>query len=345
MKDIYPKYFTIDLILNRCNNKCRHCYSQIPESTPQPSYENIVLLLDKINESTLPEFIMSPWCLMQEPLLIRNIDKLISYINQKWPKCKSNDHLASNLSAISHNPEILNKLHQVGIRSFQFSFYGTEEVHDYFAGRKGAYKDIKKAIPLLLEKDFKPTPIIWLHSKIGPSLPSLLSLFKEFGFELPLNKLPAKLVEPVGNQVKHPEDIPTYEDLIDYKDILPENIFSYTEGNICKRITESAVSGQPNNNSCDLNNLTCSYTVFPNGDIYHFWTPIHPLFKLGNVLYDCMDEIHKSYFNSESQGHIILNNLGTVQLVRELGNLKSNKLYSSPESLVYYYKMEKLGFK
>ena len=82
----------------------------------------------------------------------------------------------------------------------------------------------------------------------------------------------------------------------------------------------------------------------PDGDIYQFWTPIHPLFKLGNVLNDCMDEIHKRYFNNESQGYIILNNLENVQLVQEFGNLRSNKLYSSPESLVYYYKLKKLGF-
>lgn len=81
---------------------------------------------------------------MHEPLLIRNIDKLIAYIREKWPKCKSNNHLVSNLSVISHNPEILNKLHRVGIRSIQFSFYGTEEVHDYFAGRQGATKTSKK---------------------------------------------------------------------------------------------------------------------------------------------------------------------------------------------------------
>ncbi|MGB3341434.1 MAG: radical SAM protein [bacterium] len=344
MNSIYPKYFTIDLILNLCNNKCRHCYSQIQGSIVQPPLDNIVLLLDKINESTISEFILCPWCLMHEPLLIRNIDILIAYIREKWPKCKSNDHLASNLSVISHNPEILNKLHRVGIRSIQFSFYGTEEVHDYFAGRQGAYKGIEKAIPLLLEQGFKLTPIIWLHSKIGPSLPRLLSIFNKYEFELPSNKLPAKLIEPFGNQIKHPKDIPTYEDLINYKDILPEHIFSYKESAICRNIMENTFGGQNNKDIYDLNNLTCSYTVLSNGDIYQFWTPMHPLFKLGNVLNDRMDEIHKRYFNNESQGHIILNNLEDVQLVHEFGNLRSNKLYSSPGSLVYYYKLKKLGF-
>ena len=287
---MYPKYFTVDFITGACNNRCRHCYSKIPGSIKPLNYEQSILLLNEINKSTVSEFIMCPWALMHDPLLVKDFDKLIPYIKKHWPKYKNTVSLVSNLSTINKSSATIDKLKKIGIRELQFSFYGIGKTHDWFAGRKNAYNNIEQAIPLLQKAKFKLYPKVWLHKKIGPDLPKIMEKFKHFGLKIQNGKLPADIIDPVGHQLDHPEDRPNHKDLIDYADLLPKRIFSWEEGSVCKNILngltpdgkkkKEKISSAKKSDAEQIKNLMCIYTVLPNGEVYPFWEPIHPLFKL-----------------------------------------------------------------
>jgi MoaA/NifB/PqqE/SkfB family radical SAM enzyme len=352
---MYPKYFTVDFVAVACNNKCRHCYSKIPNPIRRLSYRESVILLEEINKSTLSEFVMCPWCLMHDPLLIKDWDSLVIYIKEHWTKCKKGDSLVSNLSAITQDSKVMDKLHKVGIKELQFSFYGIGETHDWFAGRKGAYRDIEKALPILQNAGIKLRPVIWLHRKIGSDLPLLMDKFNHFGLDLDRGKLPAHIIDPVGHQLSHPEDRPTREGLIAHADLLPTNIFLWEEGIVCKNVLNGLTMDGKNKacktagSSFDKNrtedaqiNLMCSYTILPDGEAYPFWEPAAPLFRLGNVFVDGMDEIHRRYYNGDYEGKRLLENLDSLDLISKYGNVISTKLYSDPESLMWEYKVKYL---
>ncbi|MDP2806812.1 MAG: hypothetical protein Q8O74_01585 [bacterium] len=313
-------------------------------------------MLEEINRSTLSEFVMCPWCLMHDPLLVKDWDSSVLYIKEHWTKCKKVDSLVSNLSAITQDSKLMDKLHKVGINELQFSFYGIGETHDWFAGRKGAYADIEKAVPILQNAGITLRPIVWLHSKIGSELPLLMDKFNLFGLELDQGKLPAHIVDPVGHQLSHPEDRPTREELIAYANLLPPNIFLWEEGIVCKNVlngltmdgksktSKTAGSSFDKNRTEDekLINLMCSYTILPDGEAYPFWEPVAPHFRLGNVFVDGMDEIHRRYYNGDYEGKRLLEKLNTSELISKYGIAESTKLYSDPESLMWEYKMKYL---
>lgn len=357
-KNIYPRYFTVDFIAAPCNNKCRHCYSKIPNPIRRLSYRESVIMLEEINKSTLSEFVMYPWCLMHDPLLVKDWASLVIYIKEHWVKFKKVDSLASNLSSVTQDSKTMDKLHEAGIKELQFSFYGIGETHDWFAGRKGAYQNIAKAIPILQNAGFKLRPVVWLHGKIGTNLPLLMEIFNNFGLALDQGKLPAHIIDPIGHQLIHPEDRPTREELIAYATLLPPNIFMWEEGIVCKNVLNGQLIGGKSKANKETetpfgksqtedeqpNALMCSYTILPDGEVYPFWQPVDKKFRLGNVFTDGMDTIHRRYHNGDYEGRRLLEIYDNVKLVSAYGIAESTKLYSDPESLMWEYKMKYLKY-
>jgi len=90
-------------------------------------------------------------------------------------------------------------------------------------------------------------------------------------------------------------------------------------------------------------NPMCSYSVLPDGETYPFWDPTHPLFRLGNVWDDGMDAIHRQCYDGDSEGGRIFEQIDDREVVAELGDTQSHRLYSWPEWLVTEYKYRKMG--
>ena len=112
----YPDRFAVDMITGRCNNHCQHCYSDIPFAYETLSYEAIVCLIDELNKSTLSEFVMAPWMLMHDPLLVKGITKLLPFITNRFPK-NSSKTLVSNLSVFSRKPDLMKVLKDMGVNN------------------------------------------------------------------------------------------------------------------------------------------------------------------------------------------------------------------------------------
>ncbi len=346
MKKI-PKYFAIDLITEHCNNRCQHCYSKISQKIKTIKYDEIINIIESINKSTLSELVVAPWMLMHDPLLIKDLEKLIIYMKKKFPKgYHKTQCLVSNLAVVSKNPEKIRHLKENSIAGYQFTFYGVGETHDKFAGRNGAFDDIMKAIPFLLKTDIKVYPIIWLHNKIGSDLPKIKEILDEYNIMPKDGILPAHIPDPLGWQLINDNNRPTYEDLIDYRKILPKHIFDFIEGDICKKYLngklpqKDEIKEKEPSEEEKLQNIMCSYTILPNGDIYPFWEPIHPLFKLGNVFENKMDEIHKSHFGENYEGYKIMNNYNKIDMVKKWGNVDSKKLFSCNYWVIGKYKLQ-----
>ena len=338
----YPDRFAIDMITGRCNNHCQHCYSDIPFAYETLSYEAIVRLIDELNKSTLSEFVMAPWMLMHDPLLVNGLTKLLTFINNRFPK-NSSKTLVSNLSVFSRKPDLMKVLKDMGINNYQFSFYGIGKTHDDFAGRKGAFNDIMKVLPLMKSLNIGFIPMIWLHSKIGPDLKDISKILIEYNMVPKGNPIPVNIPDPVGRQLINEENRPTYDCMIEYRGLVPDSVFNTIEGDICKNYIDGdthVTSPETENTSSKEQQLVelMSYTVLPSGDVYPFWKPVHPLFKLGNLFTDGIDHIHEIYFGQQYTGVNMFESYDAKELVEKWGNRESRKLFQYAECVIEKYR-------
>lgn len=338
MENIYPRRFSVDLLVTPCSNNCRHCYSHVVKNVDRLGYDDIVRLISKLRESSHSEFAMSPWCLMHEPLIIKDLPRLVTHIKKEWPD--ATDGLVSNLSGAT--PALMDALWKAGIRNFQFSFYGTGEAHDAFAGRKGAYADIMRALPMLAEKGFGLNPVIWLHSRMGPSLPGLADIWERYSFKTDGGRLPAKLFSPIGGAPDCLKWVPSFEDLSGYRELLPEGILTHTEGGFSSGILNS--HGDEREDTPSPRDYALAYTVFPDGTVYEFWAPTHVDFKLGNIFSDGIDAVHERHYSENYPGAVKVSSISDKQAVAACGNTSGSRLFPDADSMVYYYKLKNLGY-
>ncbi|MBC8213268.1 MAG: radical SAM protein [Candidatus Marinimicrobia bacterium] len=342
----YPKYFAIDLITGRCNNHCQHCYSDIPFDIETLPYKKIVSLIDELDKSTLSEFVLAPWMLMHDPLLVKSIDRLVPMLKKRFPKgVYSSDGLVSNFSVFSRKPKLIEILKDMGIREYQFSFYGIGKTHDDHAGRTGAFDDIISVLPIMNNLNIDVKPIVWLHNKIGDDLIEIKKLLQKYDIMSNGRVLPAFIPDPVGRQLLNEDLRPTYEDLIEYQDLVPSSIFNIIEGEVYQKYLSGKLPAKKKSTENkltekeQLQNIMCAYTVLPSGDVYPFWEPIHPLFKLGNLFEDGIDHIHEINFGSQISGRTIINSYDEQELIRKWGNPNSRKLYSDSGWVIERYKL------
>lgn len=67
----------------------------------------------------------------------------------------------------------------LGVRQAQLTFFGGEAITDRYVGRKGAFRELLKAIELLLEKEIAPRIQVFVNKETLPELPLVEALIHE----------------------------------------------------------------------------------------------------------------------------------------------------------------------
>jgi radical SAM protein with 4Fe4S-binding SPASM domain len=125
-------------ITNKCNYKCKHCYSDSTYSN-----EASILTLEEIKKIIYDLKLMNvPVILLSggEPLMRKDIFEIIKIIKDNGIRVS----LSSNGSLIDENKAL--KLKELGVSYVGISIDGKEETNDSFRGIKGAFKKSLKAI-------------------------------------------------------------------------------------------------------------------------------------------------------------------------------------------------------
>lgn len=125
-------------ITNKCNYKCKHCYSNSAYSN-----EANILTLDEIKKIIYDLKLMNvPVILLSggEPLMREDLFEIIKIIRDNGIKVS----LSSNGSLIDENKAF--KLKELGISYVGISIDGKEKTNDSFRGIQGAFKKSLRAI-------------------------------------------------------------------------------------------------------------------------------------------------------------------------------------------------------
>jgi len=150
----------------KCNLRCSHCYRDSEPGAEDAGLpdEKILSLVDEIKALNPPIVLLTGG----EPLLRKNIFDIIN-------KCRSTGlrvGLSTNGTLIDRN--MARKINEAGVDYVGISIDGSEDLHDKFRGKKGAFNASWQGIKLLNELGTKTGVRFTLTKENGPDLMAIL---------------------------------------------------------------------------------------------------------------------------------------------------------------------------
>jgi radical SAM protein with 4Fe4S-binding SPASM domain len=134
-------------LTRRCNLSCAHCYtdSHDKEYEGELTTPEALAVIDDVSEFGVPVILFSGG----EPLLRPDLFELITYARDKGIR----GVLSTNGTLITQ--DVVRKLKEFGLSYVGVSLDVTEQVHDKFRGKKGAFKDALRAIQYCLDEGLR----------------------------------------------------------------------------------------------------------------------------------------------------------------------------------------------
>lgn len=282
-------------ITNRCDQRCKHCYIYQGEKIGDGWGKELDLHECAVVVDNIQSFCHNMQCKPNiaitggDPLLAEHVWELLEIIHDK-------DIPISILGNPFHlTPEVCERLHNLGCRSYQMSLDGLEATHDVFR-KLGSFQATLQAIPLLKEAGIRATIMSTVSLVNYQELPVLTRIIVEQGVDL------ATFARYAPTQGDTQFNIPPFE----YRDFLGRmwevyselaekgttfplkdhlwTLFLYENGLVNIDLNEEMVVDGCN---CGVKHMT----ILPDGTVYacrRFKSPI------GNALKDSLEAIFLS---------------------------------------------------
>ncbi|HIJ65765.1 MAG TPA: radical SAM protein, partial [Candidatus Hydrogenedentes bacterium] len=166
----------------KCRNRCRHCYV----SAGTVPFEHRVSATDILDITKK----LSRMCTRKKNVFLFLHDDPFDYldiesvIEKLWQK-----GFRSCLTAFpTHGAGILQwddpsrrlrQLREYGVKTFQFTFHGLEEEHDWFVQRKGAFRKTMEVATLCIAAEFDVYWAVFVNTRNLADIPGLLKLLDQ----------------------------------------------------------------------------------------------------------------------------------------------------------------------
>ena len=288
---VKPKSFHLQWhITERCNFKCKHCYTEKPMN--ELSTDELFLILDqyiemikrwKMDINNRPRLLSISG---GEPLLRKDIFELLEAINENKDMF-TNVVLMSNGSTITDN--VIKKLKDLGIPQIQISLDGLEKNNDKIRGN-GNFKKAVKGMKRLVEERIPVGISMTVHKGNVNDIEGLISFCRDIG----VKSLGVSRLVPIGRgkdlRILDPlETKEFYKKLINLKDIWKERgVYIHTH---CSDPLWFIEDPGHQTHGCSVG--YDSFSILPNGDV----VPCRRLpIKVGNVLENTLFDI---WYNSK----------------------------------------------
>jgi Fe-coproporphyrin III synthase len=156
---------------NRCNLSCRHCYidAQDHAYAGELTTAEAKAFIDDLAQMKVPVLLFSGG----EPLVRADLFELGAYA------CKQGIRPVISTNGTLITPEIAKRIYNTGFQYVGVSLDGTEEIHDQFRGRKGAFQDALTGIRNSMAAGNK-TGIRFTINKLNyATLPAILDIVEQ----------------------------------------------------------------------------------------------------------------------------------------------------------------------
>lgn len=238
-------------------------------------------------------------------------------------------------------------LKSLGVDVVQLTLFGGEETTDFMTGRKGTYRDILRAIEVLLESGIAPRIQVFVNKRNIGELPQVEALIRKLKLE--------ERCQAVGqafrcfvhqgscdgqNQQFYPDWV-TPEDLLKIPPYLAgqtethfgeslEEVFGQTEADLCRALeedgsTQSLGSGL----EAPVFYVDGQWNVYPN------FGQIDPAWRLGNLKADGPQAILDCLAQDKSLAQHTRATVPLKELARACGSPESQRLFGRDDYIEY----------
>ncbi|CAG0935071.1 hypothetical protein TFLX_03896 [Thermoflexales bacterium] len=227
----------------------------------------------------------------------------------------------------------------IGTQACQITFFGLEETSDYFAGRRGYFKDCLLATHRLLEAGIRPRWQLFLTQQALPELDGFAALIEalhldqrvqQFGQEF---EVFVRTPAPDG-AAYHIENVrPTVDALAVIPQYLAEKTRQYNGAVTLEECVGAAEADWipellKNDDPFNTYPETLAFMVTPDLDVFSNIGEPMPWWKLGNLQTDGVDQVMQRFENDEVWGLHGNFRVPVSQLAQAYGRPASRLLYA-----------------
>lgn len=219
-------------------------------------------------------------------------------------------------------------LKSVGVNTVQLTFFGTEEMTDWYVGRKGAYQELLQATEILIENQIALRWQVFINAKNSKDIVSLLTKSKELKLSERCKAFGKEFSFFIHSGSCDGENRKLYPIRINKEDVPTELIPYYT--NFLETKTEAELCELlANDNTCFVyhNKNEITLNIANNFDVYFNFTHMRPKWKIGNILTDDSSELVRRIINEDIPALTLARNTPVCELVKRIGNPKSHKIF------------------
>ncbi len=328
------KEITICLDMHGCPNRCRHCWLGATPNGNMPFSEL---------ESTAEQFGPFTDCLQiydwyREPDFTEKYREQFELCNRLSDRPLDHFEVAS-FWRLARDGGYGKWLASLGLKKIQLTLFGDARTTDFYIGRKGAYRELLKAMDVLMENKISPRIQVFVSRNNIDQLGHIENLIKELDLE---NRCAAFGGEFTfflhqgscdGENEKWYDAWITPEDLGKIPPLLEEytlrhfeaenlgEVFGRTEQSLCEELitdasTASYVSDTP------VFYIDKDFDVYPN-----ISTPA-PHWRLGSLKQDGARTVLENYVENKSAAQHIRMTVPLRELAKDQGDSTSRRLFS-----------------
>ncbi|MEE1057436.1 MAG: radical SAM protein [Acutalibacteraceae bacterium] len=324
---------TISADIYGCPNRCKHCWlGHMPNrKMPDGSDEMIVnYFKPHFHSITFYSWVREPdYCENYVERWQRDIQISVNAKPQRF-------ELASFWRLV-RDKNYVRFLKSVGVNKVQLTFFGTEEITDWYIGRKGAYQELLRATEILIKNKIAPRWQVFISTKNATDIIKLLSKSKELNLSERCKDFGEKFSFFIHSGSCDGENRKLYPFRINREDILAELIPYYnnfsetkTEAELCEFLAkDSTCFAYHNENEITLN-------IANSFDVYFNFTHMRPEWKIGNILTDKSSELVRRIINEDIPALRVAKNTPVSKLVKQFGDPQSHKIFDCVDDYKAY---------
>lgn len=321
------------LDMHGCPNRCKHCW--LGASPNGNMIKEELTAAAKAFKPFTDCLEMDFW--YREPDFSDDYKELYALSDSLSDTKKEHFELVSFWRLV-RDKEYVKWLSEIGLKKAQLTIFGSEATTDFYVGRKGAYREILKAIDILLDNKISVRLQSFVTKNNIDELKETEKLIEELNLKRQCKAFGDEFTFFLHNGSCDGENEQFYEEWVTPAELKknPPKLIDYTLKHFGKKDIKDVFGKTEKELYYELinDNSTADYTVdspvfYIDGsfDVYPNITTPAPHWRLGNLKKDGAEKILQNYKNNKSIAQQMHFTVPICSIVRSEGDCTSERLF------------------